>query len=350
VGANRVAKWNGSAWSALGSGMDGWVDTLAVLGTDLYAGGHFTTAGGVGANHVAKWDGHAWSALGSGMAGYVYALAVSGTDVYAGGDTLRRWNGSVWLPLGSGMSAGWGSPVVFALAVSGSDLYAGGYFTTVGGVSANRVAKWNGTTWSALGSGVDGDVRALAVSGSDLYAGGYFTTAGGKASAYAAKAVLPGFVANDVTYARAPGLSLKIRITDIAWGGNLQSLGASAQGATLSYNSTYIYYLPVNNNDDSFTYTLSNGTDTATGTITVTVVSAFGGLAKKLTVSGGTATIKFFGIPGNAYDVQRTTSLAEPVTWTLLTSTPLSPGPDGLFVYTDASPPSGTAYYRSVQH
>ena len=69
---------------------------------------------------------------------------------------------------------------VSATVVDGSDnLYMGGGFTTAGGNSANYVAKWNGSAWSALGSGLNGSVSALAVSGSDLYAGGGFTTAGG---------------------------------------------------------------------------------------------------------------------------------------------------------------------------
>ena len=46
---------------------------------------------------------------------------------------------------------------VSALAVSGSDLYAGGAFPTAGGGAANHVAKWNGSSWSALGSGMGGD-------------------------------------------------------------------------------------------------------------------------------------------------------------------------------------------------
>jgi hypothetical protein len=41
-----------------------------------------------------------------------------------------------------------------ALAVSGSTLYAGGYFTTAGGSAANYIAQWNGSSWSALGSGM----------------------------------------------------------------------------------------------------------------------------------------------------------------------------------------------------
>src|SRR5258705_34815 len=45
-------------------------------GPALYVGGFFTTAGGVAANYVAKWNGSSWSALGSGMNGSVYALTV----------------------------------------------------------------------------------------------------------------------------------------------------------------------------------------------------------------------------------------------------------------------------------
>jgi hypothetical protein len=41
-------------------------------------------------------------------------------------------------------------PLVFALAVSGTDAYIGGSFTTIGGVAAECVARWNGTRWSAL--------------------------------------------------------------------------------------------------------------------------------------------------------------------------------------------------------
>jgi hypothetical protein len=71
---------------------------------------------------------------------------------------------------------------VYSLSASGSGLYAGGYFTTAGGVAANYIARWDGTEWSPLSSGMNESVHAVAVLGSSFYAGGMFTTAGGKQS------------------------------------------------------------------------------------------------------------------------------------------------------------------------
>jgi hypothetical protein len=72
---------------------------------------------------------------------------------------------------------------VFALAMSGTTLYAGGAFGVAGGAPAYYIAKWNGSSWSPVGSRVNTYVYSLAVSGSDLYAGGFFSMAGG-VSAY----------------------------------------------------------------------------------------------------------------------------------------------------------------------
>jgi hypothetical protein len=186
------------------------VNALAVSGGTLYAGGGFTYAGGSAANYIAQWNGTSWSALGSGMNSVVRALAVSGGTLYAGGgftnaggsaaNSIAQWNGSSWSALGSGISGvgdnGLG-PYVLALAVSGGTLFAGGEFATAGGSAANSIAQWNGSSWSPLGSGISGGygVAALAVSGSTLYAVGNFTTAGTNVSANAALAYLPGSLA-----------------------------------------------------------------------------------------------------------------------------------------------------------
>ena len=216
VSANYLAKWNGMNWSGLGSGVgpfnpsNPWgVTALAVSNNTLYAGGQFSTAGGITANNIAQWNGTNWSALGSGISGgngynsgpVVRALAMSGSTLYAGGSftnaggilasNIAQWNGSSWSALGSGMSGNQGLEFgincgVYALAVSGGALYAGGYFTNAGGIPANCIAQWNGSSWSALGLGITGDpfgygtaVDALILSGGTLYAGGIFTSAGG---------------------------------------------------------------------------------------------------------------------------------------------------------------------------
>src|SRR5438034_10359291 len=93
--AVNVGKWDGNSWTGVGSWVTispssgGYVVVLAASGTNVYAGGVFTKAGGIPANNIAKWDGTSWSALGSGMNGEVEALAVSGNDLYAGGKFFK---------------------------------------------------------------------------------------------------------------------------------------------------------------------------------------------------------------------------------------------------------------------
>ncbi len=182
VTVSNIAKWDGSSFSALGSGINSEVASIAVGNGYVYAAGAFSQAGGITASNIARWNGASWSAVGSGLNAFVYALASSGTDLYAGGQftmsgsapimRIAKWDGSAWSALGSGMNNN-----VLALAVNGNELYAGGQFTTAGGGTANYIARWDGSSWSALGGGVNGYVRAIAVSGTDVYVGGDFTEA-----------------------------------------------------------------------------------------------------------------------------------------------------------------------------
>jgi len=147
------APFSDANWTSMGNpaGVDGPVFAMVVDGSgNLYIGGGFTVAGDVPATNIAKWNGSNWSALGSGMNSVVRTLAVSGSDLYAGGrfttagggqvNFIARWNGSNWSALGSGMN-----DEVRALAVSGNNVYAGGVFTTAGGSAANAVIKWDGS-------------------------------------------------------------------------------------------------------------------------------------------------------------------------------------------------------------
>jgi len=159
--------------------------------------------------------------------------------------------------------------------------------------------------------------------------------------------------ANGVTINVAPTLEAMINIATVlsSWQGaglSLQSAGpGSTAGGTVFKDATYIYYIPPSGTitSDSIPYTVANaGGCTTAASITLTFVPQ-GGIAQGITLSGGNPTINFAGIPGFEYDVQRSTDL---VTWTTL-ETIIAPS-DGVFSYTDNSPPGGNAaYYRLMQ-
>lgn len=189
VPANFISIWTGSAWSVLGSGLDAPCYALALYSGAIVAGGSFTTAGGVPANRIARWSGATWTALGAGLNGTCYALAVQETNVsytggglFVGGDFttaggnpanyIARWNGTTWFALGAGLNG-----PCYALAANGSYVYAGGAFTAAGGVPANRIARWSAPVWDALGEGLNGDVYALAFRGTTVVTGGLFREA-----------------------------------------------------------------------------------------------------------------------------------------------------------------------------
>jgi hypothetical protein len=214
IPARNVARWNGTSWSACATTMTTTspsgatsVGALASFddgtGNALYVGGHIVSAGGgVFASNIAKWNGTTWSALGSGADDFVEDLYVfddgSGEALYASGafsnmggvpgtNAIARWKHGAWSAVGGGMNAEVMTMFGFDDG-TGPALFAGGYFTTAGGVPAARVARWNGTSWSALGAGIGPtsvSVRAFAAfddgqsGGPDLYVGGDFESAGG---------------------------------------------------------------------------------------------------------------------------------------------------------------------------
>ena len=83
--ANRVAKWDGTNWSRLGTDFNSQVIWVETYNSELYVGGKFTAAGTGSANNIASWDGTNWSALGSGMDSQVVALSVYQGSLFAGG-------------------------------------------------------------------------------------------------------------------------------------------------------------------------------------------------------------------------------------------------------------------------
>lgn len=110
-GYNGVQVLSGGSWTALGAGLTLTGGTNPGNGYDCYdfAGdlivvGRFSQAGAVTAQNVAKWNGSAWVAIGDiGDATYtMYAVFVHDSELYVGGTggILYRHNGTDWDEIG----------------------------------------------------------------------------------------------------------------------------------------------------------------------------------------------------------------------------------------------------------
>jgi trimeric autotransporter adhesin len=115
---------------------------------------------------------------------YQDRLIAGGSFLSVDGVSAKRvasWNGSEWSALAQGIEPTQGSATVYCLTVIGDTLYAAGRFRFAGDQLANNIAKWDGQRWLPLGAipGCDGPVLALAEVHGTLIAGGDFTHAGG---------------------------------------------------------------------------------------------------------------------------------------------------------------------------
>ncbi|HMN42496.1 MAG TPA: hypothetical protein PKE29_16770 [Phycisphaerales bacterium] len=222
VASENLAKFDGTGWSVVGSvpippDGHGTSALLILANGDLIAAGNFVTVDGISANNIARWDGSrltppsspSWHTVGSGLSGGdwyypVFALAQTPAgDLVAGGsfqqagvhaaNGIALWDGTEpsppttpdWHRLRFPFNERFNGPVFAFLHLDDGSLIVGGDFTLVGETPINRIARWNGATWSAFGSGMNDAVRALALLPNPstqekrLVAGGDFTTAGG---------------------------------------------------------------------------------------------------------------------------------------------------------------------------
>ncbi len=197
--AQNVAKWNGLAWSAMDTGFNNEVSQIIIpIPGNIYAAGSFTASSGGATplNHLAWWDGLAWQEISYGVDGAVNSLFDYGpgkmyvSGVFTGYYTdaahtqtgpanhLATLASGTWDKVGGGQGINKlsGFANVETMAVdAGGNLYIGGSFTAAGSTSAQNIARWDGSSWSEVGFGLNGDVRALLVNGSDLYVGGSFS-------------------------------------------------------------------------------------------------------------------------------------------------------------------------------
>lgn len=234
VSANGIAAWNTLSWQPLGQGLEKpnrsapvHVNAITSWGDDLFVGGSFDLAGGWPASNVAIWDGSSWRPAGAGLNGtVVQILEYNGRLVATGGFTksgldsvgyVAAWNGSGWEEIGCCLSAPAGGSVTEAAVLGGSlfvggrlagggaaysvyelvdgeflfrggfdagigalatvngEIYVGGDFKQVNGQAIPYFAKWDGNSWSSVGSPLDHGVSIITSHKGKLHIGGLFT-------------------------------------------------------------------------------------------------------------------------------------------------------------------------------
>lgn len=231
--ADGLAVCRGGAWHNVGAaGFTSNVNALEVVGRTLFIGGGFLNGGGLtGANFVVAYhlDGGGYfpitddpddfsagpADIEADGAGSVY---MCGSFINVNGDTSADFvvhydGGTSWSHLGTGPGPGFGALNVRCrgIAVSGPNVYAVGDFTNAGGVSAaDKIARWNGSTWSALGTASEFGEGAVSLydvvtDGSRVFTVGNFSNAGGNAKVDGVAAFVNGAWTNVGTDAAGTG-------------------------------------------------------------------------------------------------------------------------------------------------
>jgi hypothetical protein len=190
--ADFIAKWDGNNFSAIGNQVVSTnsltvVSALAVHNNELYVGGNFYPPQGV-TNGLAKWDGnnfqtvYGWSELGG-----VFEIAFdTNGNLYIGGEfpqKIAKYDGNAWDYLGGFTTTG-GYSFISKIVFMGNDVIVGGKFQDGNGNPAiDNIGKYNGSSWSDIGGGLNDRVKDIAISGSEIYIAGHFTDAGGNSAA-----------------------------------------------------------------------------------------------------------------------------------------------------------------------
>ncbi|MDJ0349981.1 PKD domain-containing protein [Cryobacterium sp. PH29-G1] len=232
--------------------INGVVWSQVIVGNTVYAGGEFTTArpagSGPGVNEVVRNNllaynlttGELIASFNPDVNGTVRSLVASadGTRIYAGGyfttvGGVARYRLAAFDTASGSLVSSWAPTVnasVKSLAIYGDTVYVGGVFTSASGVARNQIAAFsasNGALRNWTGNPVGGSVNAMTVSpdGTKVLLGGSFTSYNNSdAPGY-------GMAATDsVTGASLPW-AVNTIIRNAGVNGAITSLTSSADGA-----------------------------------------------------------------------------------------------------------------------
>jgi hypothetical protein len=176
---NSITIWDGTLLNLVTDstgtqkGLDNPSNTAGFEGMDmiihnnnLCISGYFTKVAGVNTPaKIARFDGQHWYPVGSSIGlGEVLKLCSYNGNLYAtgygSGGHIYQFNGTNWIPLGNFKGI---NPTIFTMAVYHNDLVVAGSFDSVDNIAAKNIARWNGITWSAFGSGITNPINTATI-------------------------------------------------------------------------------------------------------------------------------------------------------------------------------------------
>ena len=187
-GHARVYQWSGTVWVQLGTDIDGeaaadhsgWSVSLSSDGSRLAIGADQNDGNGTGSGHVRvyEWSDSTWTQLGADIdgeaagdhSGWSVSLSSDGNrlaigapwnDGHSGHVRVYEWSDSTWTQLGTDID---GEAVedfsgAVSLSSDGSRLAIGAGGNDGNGDASGhvRVYEWSGMVWTQLGADIDGE-------------------------------------------------------------------------------------------------------------------------------------------------------------------------------------------------
>lgn len=197
----KVASWNGSNWTSMSNGINATVNSLIVYNNELYAGastglwkwsgvawvstslsgnvsdmeiwnnqlvvgGSNLSTDGSNFGSIYTGNGSSWSLLSQNGGGI--EMAIFNNELYSNfvGNGIGKWNGSNWVDVAGTVVS---TPVIYSMEVYNGNLFVAGEFNSLGGLTINDVASYNGTSWSNV-SWSYGEAHHLKTISGNLYA------------------------------------------------------------------------------------------------------------------------------------------------------------------------------------
>lgn len=154
-------------WNAVSDQM---VSAIARDQAKLYVAGDFSQFAGVDSANLIVWDNGQWQAFAAPASFNQVTVveALNGVVYISDGTQVARWDGTQWHTIVTGVNR------IEKLQASADGLYVAGTFSSITGITAHKIAYWNGARWSALAGLIDGTIHDLEMGADGLYVAGSF--------------------------------------------------------------------------------------------------------------------------------------------------------------------------------